>query len=217
MAGWVCAAGSSANIQADVLVAARPLLHAIDIGIRGGDLGDPPTSVQIPREVARGRPCPALLREPEPGHTHDPGHADLDPMDGPGHQNRYVYRSFYRRRMDISRGVWESHNPRTLQVEAPDARSAPPRSAPTTPPASHATSSHSATAISATPCPPPTSGTTRSCRGRSSSCRPVGRAPTSPLHGPIVALDDRTVGHTPGSTTPSHGVLGARSASAVTG
>ncbi len=64
----------------------------------------------------------------------------------------------------------------------------------------------------------PSSGTTRSCRGRSSSCRPVGRAPTSPpVTGTIVADDDRTVGHTPGSTTPSRRVPGARSASAMTG
>ncbi len=63
----------------------------------------------------------------------------------------------------------------------------------------------------------PSSETAGSCR-RSSSSRPVGRAPTSPpVTVAIVALDDRTVRHTPESTTPSPRVPGANSASAMTG
>lgn len=94
--------------------------------------------------------------------------------------------------------------------------------------------SPSAAAISATRCPPPTRPYARRAaapnrarclrRERHDHVVDGHRAVAQldghrlrPRHGPIVAVDDRTVGHMPGSTTPSRRVPGARSASAMTG
>ena len=94
----------------------------------------PPSKQVIPRRIARESLCPpvtvAATAQSASAVTSTNFTVRISPHRQPRARNRYVYRSFCRRRMDISRGVWESNSCRTLQVEAPDARSAlplPPR------------------------------------------------------------------------------------------
>jgi len=204
------------------------MLHAIDIRVRREDRGDPPTSVQIPRGVARGRPCPALIRDARTRSNPRPRPCGSRPYGRPGHENRYAYRPFCRRRMVISRGVWESHNPRTLQVEAPDARSAPPRSAPPLPsrrtrrlhhPLLRSVPHHARRRrVHVLVVPQHRTGQeSRVGNDTIMSWTVIELSPSrtvtdfAPFHGrDRRARRARTVGHTPGSTTPSHRVPGSK-------
>jgi hypothetical protein len=46
-----------------VLVVPRPVLHTIDIGVRGEDRSDPPAGVQIPGGSHLDNQTPALIRD----------------------------------------------------------------------------------------------------------------------------------------------------------
>ena len=152
----------------------------------------------------------AYRTQQAPGQIRDTDRADLDPVDIPGHEDGYAYRPFYRRRMGLSRGVWESHNPAS---RGPDARSAPPL-----PLISrdfftirHCDQCHPALAADASTCSwrrntDPSKVPSRERHDRVVTITELSpsRRDTdfTPLTVSIVALDEQTVGHAPGSRGP---------------
>jgi len=210
------------------------MVHAIDIRVRGEDLGDPPTSVQIPRGVARGRAMPRVAPGARTRSHPRPRPCGSRPYGRPRARKQVC--------LPVVLPSSDGHYARSVGVaQPPNPASRGPRctisstaiSSPA-PLSSHASLHH-----------PLLRSVPHHARRRRAHMLVVPQHRTgqdslvgndtimswtvielsprwtgtdiTPVTGTIVADDDRTVGHTPGSTTPSRRVPGARSASAMTG